>query len=381
LMIVTTLFAVLSAAGLFRVELVARQVVLENEPAQTSENNVTETVNETQETAAGNVYAVAEETSDRLEVKNSPTPIYQLYYIGDLAGKPDDQSETALLYGGYRSTPDYAKMKAVIKHIQTNAAPKSWNEEATIKQFVATTTLVIKQTEDVHKQIAKALNHLRTEDPEFAHRLGPGDTIGIYIEGLTGAPDQPIPVHKLWPEEFNMPPATGYPFTVRDDGTIALPKMLHSLNVEGLTVKETEALIYRAYVEVLRILEPDKTITVSLIRPRIVRVFITDSPYRLGPGDTLGIYIEGITGDPDQPIPIHHPDNLPPATGYPYTIRDDGTIALPKIPSPLNVEGLTLAEAHVLIFRTYVEVTQILEPDKVITISLIRPRAARVTTR
>ena len=233
---------------------------------------------ESQKTATGNISTSAEETRDRLDVENSPFFIYQLYYIGDLAGKPDEQSETALLYGGYRATPDYAKMEAVIKHIQTNVAPESWNEEATVKQFATTTTLIIKQTVAIHKQVAEVLNDLRTEDTEFAHRLGPGDTIGIYIEGLTGAPDQPVPVHKMWPEEFNMPPATGYPFTVRGDGTIALPKMLRSLNVEGLKLKETEALIHRAYVDVLKILDADITIAVSLIRPRVVRVVTTPQP-------------------------------------------------------------------------------------------------------
>ena len=109
------------------------------------------------------------------------------------------------------------------------------------------------------------------------YRLGSGDVIGIYIESFTGAPGQPVPVHQPDPGT-KLPPATGYPFTVRDDGTIALPKMLHSLNVEGLTVKETQALIDRAYVEVLKILEPDTTITVSLIRPRVVRVIATDAP-------------------------------------------------------------------------------------------------------
>ena len=111
------------------------------------------------------------------------------------------------------------------------------------------------------------------QDPMDAYRLAPGDTLGIYIESITGTENQSIPVHTPDPTT-NLPPASGYPFTVRDDGTIALPKMLHSLNVEGLTLMETNSLIYRAYVEVTRILGTDAVITVSLIRPRTYHVVV-----------------------------------------------------------------------------------------------------------
>ena len=114
---------------------------------------------------------------------------------------------------------------------------------------------------------------LLRQDPKDAYRLAPGDTLGIYIESITGTENQPIPVHQ--PDtSTNLPPATGFPYTVRDDGTIALPKMLHSLNVEGLTLMETQTLIYRAYVEVTKITGPDAIITVSLIRPRTYHVVV-----------------------------------------------------------------------------------------------------------
>lgn len=110
-------------------------------------------------------------------------------------------------------------------------------------------------------------------DPLDAYRLAPGDTLGIYIQTITGTETQPIPVYQ--PDiSTNLPPATGFPFTVRDDGTISLPKMMHSLNVEGLTLMETQSLIYRAYVEVLKILGPDAVITVSMIRPRTHHVVV-----------------------------------------------------------------------------------------------------------
>lgn len=110
-------------------------------------------------------------------------------------------------------------------------------------------------------------------DPAKEYHLGPGDTLGVFIETVTGVPDQPVPIHTPDPST-NLPPATGYPFTVHDDGTITLPQMSSSFNVEGLTLKETQALITRAYVDVLRILGKEANITVSLIRPRTYHVIV-----------------------------------------------------------------------------------------------------------
>ena len=113
---------------------------------------------------------------------------------------------------------------------------------------------------------------LRQHTPD-AYRLGPGDTLGIYLETITGAPDSPIPIHEPH-VTTNLPPATGYPFPVRDDGTVSLPKLLGSLKVEGLTLMEAQSLIYKAYVEVTKLLGPDAVITVSLIRPRTYHVVV-----------------------------------------------------------------------------------------------------------
>ncbi|MDR1492010.1 MAG: polysaccharide biosynthesis/export family protein [Planctomycetaceae bacterium] len=103
--------------------------------------------------------------------------------------------------------------------------------------------------------------------------------------------------------------------------------------------------------------------------------------YRLGPKDTLGIFVETVTGEPGQPIPIHQPDpstNLPPGIGYPYTVRDDGDLSLPLIMRPLHVEGLTLTEAENLIRKSYTEVQKIIGKDARISVSLIRPRTYHV---
>jgi protein involved in polysaccharide export with SLBB domain len=102
--------------------------------------------------------------------------------------------------------------------------------------------------------------------------------------------------------------------------------------------------------------------------------------YVLGKGDTLGIYIQGITGDKDIPPPVHFPEDSAnePALGYPVPIRDDGYISLPLI-SPVRVEGLTVGEAESKIIRAYTKDKKILlEGNDKIIVTLMRRRTYNV---
>ena len=102
--------------------------------------------------------------------------------------------------------------------------------------------------------------------------------------------------------------------------------------------------------------------------------------YTLGKGDTLGIYIQGITGDKDVPPPVNFPDDpgAQPGLGYPVPIRDDGYISLPLI-SPLRVTGLTLAEAERRISDAYTKDKEILlEGSEKIIVTLMRRRTYNV---
>src|SRR5687767_12290327 len=65
--------------------------------------------------------------------------------------------------------------------------------------------------------------------------------------------------------------------------------------------------------------------------------------YQLGPRDILGIYIQGVLGNDEEPPPVHFPTEgtMPPALGYPIPIREDGTLALPLLPEPVKVSGMT----------------------------------------
>lgn len=103
--------------------------------------------------------------------------------------------------------------------------------------------------------------------------------------------------------------------------------------------------------------------------------------YELDAGDLLAIYIEGVTGEPDAIVPTHFPEkgsDLSPVTGYPFPIRDDGTISLPLIPA-IKAKGLTLTKLEDLVRRKYTVETKILQPGRDrITIGIIKERTTRV---
>lgn len=102
--------------------------------------------------------------------------------------------------------------------------------------------------------------------------------------------------------------------------------------------------------------------------------------YQLGPGDVLGVYIENVLGDPDQVPPVHFPEDKSqdPAFGYPVTIRDDGSVALPLIP-PIDVTGLTLGQVTALVRKAYTVDRKILPEDQDrIMVTLLRRRTYKV---
>jgi hypothetical protein len=104
--------------------------------------------------------------------------------------------------------------------------------------------------------------------------------------------------------------------------------------------------------------------------------------YRLGPGDVLGLYIPGILGEQGQPLPAHYTDSprLKSALGYPVTVRDDGTIALPLV-EPINVQGKSIQESEETIRSTYVK-KKLPQPggeaERRILVTLQRQRTYRV---
>ena len=114
------------------------------------------------------------------------------------------------------------------------------------------------------------LTLLRQPPPE-KYVLAPGDTLGIYIEGVLGAAETPPPVNL--PETTDLPPSVGYPFPIRDDGTVSLP-YVEPVRVAGMTIEEAERAVVNAYLQ-KEILRPeDRRILVTLMRPRHIRVLV-----------------------------------------------------------------------------------------------------------
>ncbi len=92
--------------------------------------------------------------------------------------------------------------------------------------------------------------------------------------------------------------------------------------------------------------------------------------YILGPGDVLGITVDRILPYaepgtvPDVP-PVHFPDadsTLPPSTGFPITVLEDGTISLPLV-KPIPVEGMTTDQARDVIRRAYIDSKILIEDE------------------
>jgi protein involved in polysaccharide export with SLBB domain len=117
------------------------------------------------------------------------------------------------------------------------------------------------------------LSLLSQTQPSVYH-LDAGDVLAVYIEGV-------LPKHNESPP-INMPrqgeegaPSLGYPIPVRQDGTISLPMLTRSVLVRGLTVKEVEDSIRRAYTVDKKILQTGtERVWVILHKPRQYRIVV-----------------------------------------------------------------------------------------------------------
>ncbi|MDF1841170.1 MAG: polysaccharide biosynthesis/export family protein [Rubripirellula sp.] len=106
--------------------------------------------------------------------------------------------------------------------------------------------------------------------------------------------------------------------------------------------------------------------------PVDIGVLAIDQPreYELGPGDILGVYIEGVLPfnppeKPPEPPPVNFPgadSTLPPSIGFPIAVMEDGTLSLPLL-DPMPVEGLTLEQVRDAIREAYID-AEVLRPEK-----------------
>ena len=104
---------------------------------------------------------------------------------------------------------------------------------------------------------------------------------------------------------------------------------------------------------------------------------LDQAPYRLGKGDVLGIFIDGVLGTFDENPPIHYPDpetGLPPAIGFPIHVEHDGRIVIPLV-DPINVAGKSIDEARNEIVKAFKEGdTPILNEQARIIVNLFRKK-------
>jgi hypothetical protein len=111
--------------------------------------------------------------------------------------------------------------------------------------------------------------------------LAAGDVIGVYVAGVfpLTQPDQPIPAPPVYfpsqidPLGAGLPPSTGYPVTIRSDGTISLP-LIEPVSLDGLTVEQANQRVREAYID-KGILPPGReTVLLTLMQPRQIRVLV-----------------------------------------------------------------------------------------------------------
>ena len=102
--------------------------------------------------------------------------------------------------------------------------------------------------------------------------------------------------------------------------------------------------------------------------------------YQLAEGDVLGVYIKNVLDGNDEAPPVNFPEDpsQPPSIGYPIPVREDGSLALPLI-KPVEVAGLTVAQATEAIRRAYTVDREILKADdEQIIVTLLRRRMHRI---
>ena len=119
------------------------------------------------------------------------------------------------------------------------------------------------------------LSLLSQTQPSVYH-LDTGDVLAISIEGVMPRRDGELPpVNMAFNPNDEALPALGYPVPVRADGTISLPMLHHAVTVRGMTVKQAEDTVRRAYTVDKKILQlGNERVWVILHRPRQYRVLV-----------------------------------------------------------------------------------------------------------
>ncbi len=115
---------------------------------------------------------------------------------------------------------------------------------------------------------------LLRQNPPAAHLVDTGDLLSIYVEGVLGRRDEQPPVFFPTNSNSDIPPTVGYPIPVRDDGSISLP-LVGSVNVRGMTIRQVEDVLRKAYTVDHAFLQPGRDrLFVALQQPRTFRILV-----------------------------------------------------------------------------------------------------------
>jgi hypothetical protein len=133
----------------------------------------------------------------------------------------------------------------------------------------------------------------QTPPPEYL--VDAGDVLAVYVEGVIGRTPELPPVAAA--SNVFERPTTGYPLTVRDDGTLALPYE-GSVDVRGLSLRGVERKLREFYTYQQPLLREGRSrVLVGLHRPRTHRVLVVrqESGNRqgnIGSGGTVNFEID-----------------------------------------------------------------------------------------
>jgi len=139
---------------------------------------------------------------------------------------------------------------------------------------------------------------LLRQNTQKEHLVDTGDILGVYIEGVLGERNQPIPIREIIQggggggvgnpiSQRSQKPSLGFPVPVQEGGYILLP-MIDPLKVGGMNLKDVNKAILKACTEPKNLLPMENArVVVTLMQPRTFNVLVMRMDGN-NPGSSLG---------------------------------------------------------------------------------------------